>query len=82
VHKGRAVCNAVGGAIFGRLAGVAEPTGRLHPARAFPTVSGVHDRAPSEIDKTPEPPPESWMPCNPRESDSAARTRGILFLAA
>jgi hypothetical protein len=82
VHKGRAVCNAVGEAVFGRLAGVAEPTGYLHPARAFPTVSGVPDRATSEIGKTPEPIPESWVPRNPRASDSPTRTRGISFLAA
>ena len=82
MHKGRAVCNAVGEAVFGRPAGVAEPTGHLHPARAFPTVSGVPDRAPSEIDKAPEPIPEPWMPRNPRESDSPTRTRGVSFLAA
>jgi hypothetical protein len=80
VHKGRAVCSAVGETVFGRVAGVAEPIGHLHPACAFPTVSGVPDRATSEIDKTPEPIPEPWMPRNPGASNSPAR--GIPFLAA
>jgi hypothetical protein len=81
VHKGRAVCSTVGEAVFGRLAGVAERTDHLHLARAFRTVSGVHDRATSKINKTSEP-TEPWMPRNPRESDSPVRTRGIPFLTA
>ena len=36
----------------------------------------------AKIDKISEPIPEPWMPHNPRESDSPARTRGIPFLAA
>jgi hypothetical protein len=82
VHRGRAVCSTVGEAVFGRLASVAERTDHLHLARAFRTVSGVHDRATSKIDKTSEPIPEPWMPRNPRESDSPVRTRGIPFLTA
>ena len=82
MHKGRAVRNAGDEAVFGRLAGVAELTGHLHPAHTFPAISSVHARAIAKIDKISEPIPEPWMPRNPRESDSPARTRGIPFLAA
>jgi hypothetical protein len=79
VHKGRAVCCTVGEAVFGRVAG---PTGHSHPACAFLTVSGMRDCTASETGKTPEPIPELWMPRHPRESDSPAQMRGVLFLAA
>jgi hypothetical protein len=55
VHKGRAVCRAVGGIIFSRAAAVAESNDLLRPARTFPTVSGLRDRAASEIDKAAHP---------------------------
>jgi hypothetical protein len=79
VHKGRAVCNTVGWAVFGHLAGVAKPTGHLHPARALPTVSGVHNRATSKIDKTSEPIPEPWMPRNPCASDAPRGRAEFVF---
>ena len=82
MHRGRAVCSTVGEAVFGRLASVAERTDHLHLARAFRTVSGVHDRATSKIDKTSEPIPEPWMPRNPRKIDGPAQVREILLLAA
>jgi len=78
VHKGRAVCSAVGETVFGRVAGAAEPIGHLHPACAFPTVSGVPDRATSEIDKTPEPIREPWMP-RTRARAMAPRGRAKFF---
>ena len=81
MHKGRAVCCAVGEADFGRLAGMGEAFDHLHPARARLTVSGVRDRVPSETDNPPEPIPEPWMPRHPRDSDSPAHMRGFLFLA-
>jgi hypothetical protein len=83
VHKGRAVCSAVGEAIFGRLAAaVVEPIDRLRPARAFLTVSGMPGRATSKIDKIPKPIREPCMPRAPRRIDSPAQMREILLLAA
>ena len=79
MHKGRAVCSRVGEVVFGGLASVAEPTDHLHLARVFRTVSGVHDRATSKIDKTSEPIPEPWMPRNPCASDAPRGRAEFVF---
>jgi hypothetical protein len=71
MHKGRAVCRAVGGIIFGRPAAMVGPINRVRVARAFLTARGIRDHATSEIDKILK-----------RKIDSSARTRGMLFLAA
>jgi hypothetical protein len=71
VHKGRAVCSAVGGIMFGGPAAMVEPIDRERMARAFLTASGTRARAASEIDRI-----------SKRKIDSPAQTRGILFLAA
>ncbi len=76
MHKGRAVRSTVGNTVVGCLAGLG---GANRPFTSRVRVCGGQRRATSEIDKTPEPIPESWML---RESDSAARTRGTLFLTA
>jgi hypothetical protein len=88
VHKGRAVCRALGGIIFSRAAAVAESSDLLPPAHAFPAVSGLRDRAASEIDKAAHPEIQklrvhmAWMPRHPCNTDSPALTRGMLFLGA
>jgi hypothetical protein len=70
VHKGRAVCSAAGGIMFGRRVAMVEP-GDERMARAFPTVTDTRDHATSAIDKIPK-----------RKIDAPAQMRGMLFLAA
>ena len=70
MHKGRAVCSAVGGIMFGRRAAMVEP-GDERMARAFPTAGATRDHATSAIDKIPN-----------RKIDAPAQMRGMLFLAA
>jgi hypothetical protein len=88
VHKGNAICRAVGGIIFSRAAAVAESNDLLPPARTFPTVSGLRDRAASEIDKAAHPEIQklrvymAWMPRHPCNTDSPALMCGMLFLGA
>jgi hypothetical protein len=78
VHKGRAVCRAVGGITFIRAAAVAESSDLLPPARAFPTAGGLRDRAASEIDKAAHPEIQkfrihkAWMP-RPRATPTVPR---------
>ncbi len=71
MHKGRAVCSAVGRIMFGRRAAMVEPIDHERMARGFPTASDTRDHATSAIDKIPE-----------LKIDRPAQTRGMLFLAA
>jgi hypothetical protein len=70
VHKGRAVCSAAAGIMFGRQAAMIEPSDEC-AARGFPTASDTRDHVTSAIDKIPK-----------RKIDSPAQMRGMLFLAA
>lgn len=93
MHKGRAVCSAVGEIIFDHPAAMVEPIDRLRPARTFLMVSGTRDCATSEIEqilrskisKTRIPKSKickAWMPRHPRKIDSPAQMRATLLLAA
>jgi hypothetical protein len=70
VHKGRAVCSAASGIMFGRRSAMVEP-GDERMARGFPTAGATRDHATSAIDKIPIP-----------KTDRPAQMRGMLFLAA
>jgi hypothetical protein len=70
VHKGRAVCSAVGGFMFVRPAAMVEPIDHERIARAFLLANDNRDRAAS-VAEIPQ-----------RKIDRPAQTRGMLFLAA
>lgn len=71
MHKGRAVCRAMGGVMFCRPAAVIELIDRKRAARAFLAATAARDHATSAIDKIPN-----------RKIDRLAQTSGMLFLAA
>lgn len=71
MHKGRAVCSAVGEIMFGRPRSMVEPIDHERMAPAFPAASATRDHATSAIDNIPN-----------RKIDAPAQMRGMLFLAA
>ena len=70
MHKGRAVCSAVGGIMFGRFAAMVEPIDHQRIARAFLLANHNRDRAAS-VAEIPQ-----------HKIDRPAQMRGMLFLAA